>query len=210
MSKALCLSCQHFAPALDPNIARAFLGGCKKKEYPFTLILPLEGVAECDVYRQSSRPAAVVERQEPLAVNLQVNALLSSLAGTAAAAPAGKRVQLYYSSRHRVGEQFPCDIASARRAIGELRAKGVQAEEHDLAETKDVFPIYHKAVTGPSAAKRAVFGMKGALEEDFGRRVPALLIFEGGRYPAEVFPRMDRELNRMLRIEEALQRLLAP
>ncbi|OGK80940.1 MAG: hypothetical protein A2X51_09455 [Candidatus Rokubacteria bacterium GWC2_70_24] len=197
MSKALCLSCQHFAPALDPNIARAFLGGCKKKEYPFTLILPLEGVAECDVYRQSSRPAAVVERQEPLA-------------GTAAAAPAGKRVQLYYSSRHRVGEQFPCDIASARRAIGELRAKGVQAEEHDLAETKDVFPIYHKAVTGPSAAKRAVFGMKGALEEDFGRRVPALLIFEGGRYPAEVFPRMDRELNRMLRIEEALQRLLAP
>ena len=197
MSKALCLSCQHFAPALDPNIARAFLGGCKKKEYPFTLILPLEGVAECDVYRQSSRPAAVVERQEPLA-------------GTAAAAPAGKRVQLYYSSRHRGGEQFPCDIASARRAIGELRAKGVQAEEHDLAETKDVFPIYHKAVTGPSAAKRAVFGMKGALEEDFGRRVPALLIFEGGRYPAEVFPRMDRELNRMLRIEEALQRLLAP
>jgi hypothetical protein len=69
--------------------------------------------------------------------------------------------------------------------------------------------VYHEAVTGPSAAKRAVFGMKGALEEDFGRRVPALLVFEGDRYPAEVFPRMDRELNRVVGLEEALRRMLA-
>ena len=62
-------------------------------------------------------------------------------------------------------------------------------------------------MTGPSAAKRAVFGMKGALEEDFGRRVPALMIFEGDRYPAEVFPRMDRELNRVVGVEEALEKL---
>ncbi len=196
MIKNLCLSCQHFAPALDPNITRAFLGGCQKKEYPFTLILPLEGVAECDVYQRSSRVAAV-------------RAVKERVVATAAAAPAGKRVLFYYSSSHRVGEQFPCDVASVRRLIGELRAKGVQAEEHDLAAAKDVFPIYHKAVTGPSAAKRAVFGMKGALEEDFGRRVPALLVFEGDRYPAEVFPRMDRELNRVVGIDEALQHLLA-
>jgi hypothetical protein len=196
MSKILCLSCQHFAPALDPNITRAFLGGCKKKEHPFTLILPLEGVAECDVYHHSSKPAVAVKRED-------------QTAATSAPAPAGKRVQFYYSSRDRVGEQFPCDTASAKRLIGELQDKGVQAEEHDLATTKDVFPVYHKAVTGPSAAKRAVFGMKGALEEDFGRRVPALLVFEGERYPAEVFPRMDRELNRVIGVEEALQRLLA-
>ena len=50
--------------------------------------------------------------------------------------------------------------------------------------------------------------MKGALEEEFGRRVPALLIFEGDRYPAEVFPRMDRDLNRVVGVEEALQHLL--
>jgi hypothetical protein len=54
-----------------------------------------------------------------------------------------------------------------------------------------------------------VFGMKGALEEDFGRRVPALMVFEGGRYPAEVFPRMDRELNRVVGVEEALEKLTA-
>jgi hypothetical protein len=29
MSKTLCLSCQHFAPALDPNINRAFREDCK-------------------------------------------------------------------------------------------------------------------------------------------------------------------------------------
>jgi hypothetical protein len=196
MTKILCLSCQHFAPALDPNITRAFLGGCKKKEAPFTLILPLDGVTECDVYQHSSRPAAAQRSAGPAQV-------------AAATAPAGKSVHFYYSSRHRVGEQFPCDIASATRLIGELRARGLQAEEHDLASVKDVFPIYHKAVTGPSAARRAAFGMKGALEEDFGRRVPALLIFEGDRYPAEVFPRMDRELNRVVGVEEALQRLLA-
>jgi hypothetical protein len=78
-----------------------------------------------------------------------------------------------------------------------------------MGEARDVFPIYHKAVTGPSAAKRAVFGMKGALEDDFGRRVPALMVFEGDRYPSEVFPRMDRELNRIVGVEEALETLAA-
>lgn len=196
MSEILCLSCQHFAPALDPNIARAFLGGCKKKEEPFTLLLPLPGVTECEVYHRSAKPAATLRREE-------------RAAPAAAAAPAEKRVELYYSSAHRVGEQFPCDLAAARKLIAELQARGVRAEEHDLASARDVFPVYHRAVTGPSAARRAVFGMKGALEEDFGRRVPALLIFEGDRYPTEVFPRMDRELNRVVGIEEALQRLLA-
>ena len=197
MKEVLCLSCLHFAPALDPNIVRAFLGGCKKKEYPFTLLLPLPGVTECNVYHVSAKPPVVPKRQEHVA------------AAAAPAAPAQKRVEFYYSSSHRAGEQFPCDIASAKRLVAELRAKGISAEDRDLDSTRDVFPIYHRAVTGPSAAKRAVFGMKGALEEDFGRRVPALLIFEGDRYPAEVFPRMDRELNRVVGVEEALQRLLA-
>ncbi|MBI4636936.1 MAG: hypothetical protein HY727_11360 [Candidatus Rokubacteria bacterium] len=196
MKETLCVSCRHFAPALDPNIVQAFLGGCKKKEYPFTLLLPRPGVTECDVYQRSPKQTAGATREK-------------RAAAATATASGGKRVELYYSSSHRAGDQFPCDIAAAKRLIGELRAKGVQAEERDLASTRDVFPVYHKAVTGPSAAMRAVFGMKGALEEDFGRRVPALLVFEGGRYPAEVFPRMDRELNRVVGVEEALQRLLA-
>lgn len=196
MAEILCLSCSHFAPALDPNIARAFLGGCKKLEAPFTLILPPEGVTECAVYEKGAR----VHRPGAAA----------AAAGPAAAkGPAKTRVELYYSSRHQASDAFPFDRDKALRLLQELRGKGVEAEAKDLADVRDVFPIYHKAVTGPSAAKRAVFGMKGALEEDFGRRVPALMIFEGDRYPAEVFPRMDRDLNRVVGVEEALEKLAA-
>jgi hypothetical protein len=193
MAEILCLSCTHFAPALDPNIAKAFLGGCKKLEAPFTLILPLEGVSECAAYAKGAR----VHRREAAAAAV----------ATQAKAPARRRVELYYSSKHRPSEGFPFDRERALALLEELGTRGIDAEARDLAEARDVFPIYHRAVTGPSAAKRAVFGMKGALEEDFGRRVPALMVFEGDRYPAEVFPRMDRELNRVVGVEEALQKL---
>jgi hypothetical protein len=194
MAENLCLSCLHFAPALDPNIARAFLGACKKLEAPFTLILPPEGVSECPAHERSARvyrPEASARTQGP----------------TGAQGPARRRVELYYSSRERASDAFPFDRDRALRLLAELRSQGIEAEAKDLGEARDVFPIYHKAVTGPSAAKRAVFGMKGALEEDFGRRVPALMVFEGDRYPAEVFPRMDRELNRVVGVEEALEQL---
>jgi len=196
MAEILCLSCQHLAPALDPNVSRAFLGACKKKEAPFLLLLPKEGVTECDVYERAAHP-------------VQVAAAAAAAKVEARAAPAEKRVVFFYSSAHRPGEQFPCDVKRALSLLDELKAKGVACEARNLTGTKDVFPDYHKAVTGPSAQKRPVFGMKGALEEDFGRRVPALVIFEGDRYPTEVFPRMDRELNRVLGVEEALERLLS-
>jgi len=192
MAEILCFSCTHFAPALDPNIAKAFVGGCKKWEAPFTLILK-EGVTECPLYEKGAR--------------VQRPAAAAAATSAAAKAPARKRVELYYSTKHRPGEAFPFSTERALELLGQLRAKGIDAEARDLGDTRDVFPVYHKAVTGPSAAKRAVFGMKGALEEDFGRRVPALMVFEGDRYPAEVFPRMDRELNRVVGVEEALEKL---
>jgi hypothetical protein len=192
MADILCFSCVNFAPALDPNIAKAFIGGCKRWEAPFTLILK-EGVTECPLYERGTRvhrPAAV------------------TAAGPAAAkAVARKRVELYYSSKHATTEAFPFNRERALELLKGLQAKGIEAEARDLGEMRDVFPIYHRAVTGPSAAQRAVFGMKGALEEDFGRRVPALMVFQGDRYPAEVFPRMDRELNRVVGVEEALEKL---
>jgi hypothetical protein len=194
MAEILCLSCTHFAPALDPNIARAFLGGCKKLEAPFTLILPLTGVAECAAYERGAR----VHR---------LGAAAGAAGPAAAKGPAKKRLELYYSSKHKPSDAFPFDRDRAMGLLDQVRARGLEAEARDLADVKDVFPVYHRAVTGPSAAKRAVFGMKGALEEDFGRRVPALMVFEGDRYPAEVFPRMDRELNRVVGVEEALERL---
>ncbi len=195
MAEILCQSCQHLVPALDPNVSRAFLGACKKKEAPFLLLLPKEGVTECEVYERAARP-------------VQLAAAATAATAEAKTAPTGKRVVFFYSSAHRAGEQFPCDAKRAFSLLDELKAKGVTCEARDIAEVKDVFPDYHKAVTGPSAQKRSVFGMKGALEEEFGRRVPALLIFEGDRYPTEVFPRMDRELNRVVGVEEVLERLL--
>jgi hypothetical protein len=195
MAEILCFSCIHFAPALDPNIAKAFVGGCKRWEAPFTLILE-EGVTECPLYEKGARvhrPAAAAVAGGP----------------AAAKAPVRKRVELYYSTKHRAGEAFPFDTARALDLLKALGGKGYEVAARDLGEARDIFPIYHKAVTGPSAAKRAVFGMKGALEDDFGRRVPALMVFEGDRYPSEVFPRMDRELNRIVGVEEALETLAA-
>jgi hypothetical protein len=194
MAEILCFSCVNFAPALDPNIAKAFIGGCKRWEAPFTLILK-EGVTECPLYEKGARvhrPAAA-----------------TAAGPVAAKAAARKRVELYYSSKHATTEAFPFNRERALELLRGLQAKGIEAEARDLAELRDVFPIYHRAVTGPSAAMRAVFGMKGALEEDFGRRVPALMVFQGDRYPAEVFPRMDRELNRVVGVEEALEKLAA-
>jgi hypothetical protein len=195
MAEILCFSCTHFAPALDPNIAKAFVGGCKKWEAPFTLILK-EGVTECALYEKGAR--------------VQRPAAATATAGLAVAkGPTRRRVELYYSSKHRPSEAFPVNPERALELLQGLRTKGIETEAKDLADVRDVFPIYHRAVTGPSAARRAVFGMKGALEEDFGRRVPALMVFEGDRYPAEVFPRMDRELNRVVGVEEALEKLAA-
>lgn len=121
------------------------------------------------------------------------------------------KVEFYYSSKDAPGAQFPCDTAKALALLKQLEQKGVTAKATDLAaHTGSIFMTYNAAVTGPSSAKRAVFGAKGGLEEDFGKTVPALLVFEkdGDRYPSEVFPRMDRDLNKLVGVVEAIEMLL--
>ena len=112
MAEVLCPSCQHFVPALDPNIAKAFLGACKKKEAPFLLILPKEGVSECDVYLKASRVAQVAPAERP--------------GGSPAprAASAEKRVVFFFSSATAPGEQFPCDHKKALALLDQLKARG--------------------------------------------------------------------------------------
>src|SRR5512143_2004766 len=94
--KSLCVRCTHLRPALDPNIQKAYLGKCVKREWPFTLSITLEGWTECEVFEDSGK--TYVPR-EPAAV-------------TAAAATGGpaaaKRVEFYYSSAQKSGELFPC------------------------------------------------------------------------------------------------------
>jgi hypothetical protein len=120
------------------------------------------------------------------------------------------KVEFYYSNKHTPGPQFPCDNKKALDLCQQLQQKGVNVKVQDCGEQPAAFMTYNAAVTGPPSAKRAVFGAKGALEEDFGKTVPALLVFdkEGDRYPTEVFPRSYRDLSRLVSIEEALQNFL--
>ncbi|RMG60958.1 MAG: hypothetical protein D6713_01440 [Deltaproteobacteria bacterium] len=121
------------------------------------------------------------------------------------------RVEFYYHSEVEPAQNYYCNNQNALELLKKLEEKGVQVKVVDMKDFEgSIFRTYNAAVTGPTSSKRSVFGTKGALEEDFGRTVPALLVFEkeGDRYPTEVFPRMDRELGRLLGIEEAIQMLI--
>ena len=121
------------------------------------------------------------------------------------------KVEFYYDSTVAPGSAFPCDNAKAVELVNQLAAKGVNAKAVDLKGQQVAFMTYNSALTGPKAAVRAVFGAKGALQEDFGKNVPALLVFEKDtdRYPTEAFPRSDKELQKMLGCEDALRMLLS-
>ena len=194
----LCVKCKHLRPELDPNLQKAYLGKCLKREWPFTLSITLEGWTECDVFEDSGK---VYAPAQPAAVQ--------AVAATAGAGTkAAKRVEFYYSSTQKSGEAFPCDNTRALDLVQKLKAKGVDCKAVDVAGVKDRFPIYHKSVSGPDATVRPVFGAKGALVDDFGSNVPALLIFEGDRYPTVVYPRTDAKRG-LIKVEQALEEFLA-
>lgn len=191
----LCVHCKGFRPALDPNIQKAYLGKCTKREWPFTLNITHEGWAKCEVFEESG---SVYVAPSP-----------ATAAAAATATTTGpKRVEFYYSSAQKPGETFPCDNNKALTLVKNLQGAGVDAKAIDVANVKDRFPIYHKSVSGPDASVRPVFGFKGALCEDFGTTVPALLVFEGDRYPVMAFPRNDAKRG-LLRVEQALEDLVA-
>jgi len=183
-------------PALDPNIQKAYLGKCTKREWPFTLAITLQGWSECDVFQDSGK--AYVP-PDPAA---------TTAAATATAAKGAKRAEFYYSSKQKPGELFPCDNNKALQLVKALQAAGMDAKAIDVSTVKDRFPIYHKSVSGPDATVRPVFGAKGALVDDFGTNVPALLVFEGDRYPTQAFPRTDAKRG-TIRVEQALEDLVA-
>lgn len=121
------------------------------------------------------------------------------------------KVEFYYDSTVAPGSAYPCDNAKTVALVEQLATKGVNAKAIDLKGQQVAFMTYNAGLTGPKAQVRAVFGAKGALQEDFGKVVPALLVFDkdADRYPTQVFPRSDRELERLLGCEEAAQNLLA-
>ncbi len=194
-TNCLCVKCKHLSPALDANIQRAFIGKCVKREWPFTLSINFEGWTECDKYEASGK--APYAPPEPKV----------GKPAEAAKAAGPKTVEFYYSSAQKSGELFPCDINKALALVKQLQAAGVACKAIDVAGIKDRFPIYHKSVSGPDASVRPVFGAKGALVEDFGTNVPALLVFEGDRYPTIAFPRTDAQRG-TVRVEQALEDML--
>ena len=120
------------------------------------------------------------------------------------------KVEFYYSPKNKPSERFPISVDNVLKKMEELRRLGVHAKTIDVNQAEDVFRLYHKALVGPSSAKRAVFGMKGAIEADFGRSCPALYVYEDAedRYPTDAYPRSDREKG-LIGIEVALDELLA-
>lgn len=195
-TECLCVRCKHLRPALDPNIQKAYLGKCVKREWPFTLSITLQGWTECEVFEAGGK---TYSPPQPVAIKA---------APTAVHAAAAKRVEFYYCSTQKPGETFPCDINRALQLVKELQDAGGNCKAIDVVSIKDRFPIYHKSVSGPDASVRPVFGFKGALVEDFGTTVPALLIFEGDRYPVLAFPRNDAQRG-TIRVEQALQDLVS-
>jgi hypothetical protein len=191
-----CVHCNHFRPALDTTIQKAYLGKCMKREWPFTLAITLQGWTDCEVFEESGKTYVPPDPA-------------TARAATATMAAKGpKRVEFYYSTAQKPGETFPCDNQKALELVKRLKAAGVDAKAFDVAGIKDRFPIYHKSVSGPDASVRPVFGFKGALVDDFGTTVPALLVFEGDRYPTLAFPRNDQKRG-TIRVEQALEDLLA-
>ena len=119
------------------------------------------------------------------------------------------KVKFYYSSKDKPGEQYSCNNTACLEKVKALKGKGVDAEAIDVAGVEDVFRFYHAALTGPPATVRAVFGMKGALEVDFGRVTPAVLVFGDpkDRYPTDAYPRQDQARGGLVGCEKALDDL---
>ncbi len=195
-AESLCVRCTHMRPALDPNIQKAYLGKCMKREWPFTLAITLQAWSECEFFKDCGK------------AYVPPDPAVATATASATAAKGSKRVEFYYSSKQKSGELFPCDNNKAQDLVKALQAAGVDAKAVDVTTVKDRFPIYHKSVSGPDATVRPVFGAKGALVDDFGTTVPALLVFEGDRYPTQAFPRTDAKRG-TIRVEQALEDLLA-
>lgn len=120
------------------------------------------------------------------------------------------KVEFYYSTQDKPSERFPIKVDAVLEKLKELEGAGVPTEAIDVSKLDDVFRLYHRALVGPSSAKRAVFGMKGGLEADFGRTCPALYVYEdeSERYPSDAYPRSDREKG-LIGVEQAIDELIA-
>jgi hypothetical protein len=193
-----CPKCKYFVPATDPQIGKVYAGQCSKLEWPYAVNIPREnGIeGECGFYEGAG--PAMVPKWDLAAVGV-------SAKKAAAADTSVTKVVFFYDSGTKPGSQYFTDIDKALALIKKLGAVG---QAVDLKGKPNPAKEYNAACTGPKAEIRGVFGAKGALEDDFGRTVPALLVYGADpTYPREAFPRSDKELQKLLGPVEALERL---
>lgn len=189
-----------FKPALDAYVQQAYAGYCTKIDWPFVRIIP-----------KGWKPGVTLQElvaAKGVAASTTAKGTVAAAVGAAVVKAA--KVEFYYSSTVEPAKNFFCDNKKALHLCDQLKAKGVHVAVQDCAKQPVSFAVYNAAVTGPSAAKRAVFGAKGALEEDMGKAVPAVLVYAKAddKYPVEVFPRTDKDLGRLMGVEEALELLI--
>src|SRR5260370_9341779 len=128
-ANSLCVRCKHLRPALDPNLQKAYLGICLKREWPFTLSITLQGWTEGDVFEEAGK--AYVP-PDPAA---------AKTAAPAAGAKGPRRLEVYYRRGQKSGETFPCDNPQARELIKRMQAKSEQCKAVDAAAVKDRCPV---------------------------------------------------------------------
>ncbi len=122
-----------------------------------------------------------------------------------------EKVKFFYSTQDQPGETYPCKNDKALEQLQELEGKGVTVEAVDISQGGNFFMDYHAACNAPPMAKRSVFGAKGATEENFGKDVPCLSCFvkADDKKPSEVFPRMDKELGKLVTPNDAIDLILS-
>lgn len=137
-----------FKPALDAYIQQAYDGYCTKIDWPFVRIIPkgwTPGKKLEDLHLLKAKAAS------PAAATAA-----SAAPAAAAAVVKAAKVEFYYSSKDEPAKNFHCDNKKALDLCGQLKAKGVAVVIQDCASQPVSAAKYNAAVTGPSAAKRAV------------------------------------------------------
>ncbi len=195
-TECLCVRCKHLRPALDPNIQKAYLGKCVKREWPFTLSITLQGWTECDVFEASGKTYVP---PEPVAAKAAV---------AASGARAAKRVEFYYSSAQKPGEMFPCDIKRALQLVKDLQGAGVDSQGRRRCRRQGPVPHLSQIGQRPGCDRTPGLRRQRRIGRGLWNHCPRSAVFEGDRYPVMVFPRTDAKRG-TIRVEQALEDLVA-
>jgi hypothetical protein len=119
------------------------------------------------------------------------------------------RLHLYYDATVEPFATVVGDLARILATLRGLRERGFNVELTDTSEWTDsmLYDVYSEVARLAAVKKirvRKVFGTARDSGKYFGRKVPALLVYEGGNL-VDVYPKIER--GRLITIEEYLNRI---